>query len=195
MTQPAGASFQADPSMARRILIGLGGVVLLGIGVVVTLGTALIGIAAIVVAWFVIRRRGGQLTRMRAWVVSVVATVVPLIVVFAVSLMTSPSVTPAQRKEMSVRRAQARESLPNWLRSLSPGQQQAAPAADSIAEKLLDNRGFMVWLGAMGALIGSSLIGLFAGSLSWGAAMLLFRAGRGEWLGTSLPPPVSSMEI
>jgi hypothetical protein len=172
-------------SMGKRIAIGTAGVLLLAVGVIVTFGVALIGVAAILASWYVIRRRDKPLTRSRAWMVSVVAIVIPLFVAFAVGIIATPRVTPEERRAREADAARSRESMPDWLNRLTPNQQQTAPVADSIANKLLDNRGFMIWVAAFGALIGASLTGAFAGTFAWGATMLLFRSVRGEWIGSS----------
>jgi hypothetical protein len=106
-------------------------------------------------------------------------------IAFGVSISQAPRVTPEERRARAAEAARSRESMPDWLKQLTSGQQQAAPAADSLANKLLDNRGFMIWVAAFGALIGASLTGAFAGTFAWGATMLLFRSVRGEWIGSS----------
>jgi beta-lactamase regulating signal transducer with metallopeptidase domain len=177
-------------SMGKRIAIGTAGVLLLAVGVIVTFGVALIGVAAILASWYVIRRRDKPLTRSRAWMVSVVAIVIPLFVAFAVGIIATPRVTPEERRAREADAARSRESMPDWLNRLTPNQQQTAPVADSIANKLLDNRGFMIWVAAFGALIGASFTGAFAGTFAWGATMLLFRSVRGEWMGKSATFPL-----
>jgi len=57
-----------------------------------------------------------------------------------------------------------------------------APTVDSVTQRLLENRGFMVWFSAMAAFIGSTLLGVFSGSIAWAAAMLFHRAIKGEWM-------------
>src|SRR5207249_11532383 len=100
-----------DRHYPRRILIALGGLVLLAIGAVITLGVELIGVAAIVGAWFFMRRRPRPLTRMAAWFVSVGATTVPLLILFAVSLASGPKLTPEQRqRNIAAARARSRDS-------------------------------------------------------------------------------------
>jgi hypothetical protein len=177
-------------SMGKRIAIGTAGVVLLAVGVIVTFGVALIGIAAILVTWYVMRRRDKELTRSRAWIVSVATIVIPVFIAFGVSISQAPRVTPEERRARAAEAARSRESMPDWLKQLTSGQQQAAPAADSLANKLLDNRGFMILVAAFGALIGASFTGAFAGTFAWGATMLLFRSVRGEWMGKSATFPL-----
>jgi hypothetical protein len=189
MTAPTFDSVPPQSSMTSRILIGIGGLVLLVLGTILTLGASLVGAAAVGVAWFVMRWRKRRLTRFGAWAVSVAVTAVPLLVVFIISVISVQPTTPEERQARRAEAARSRESMPEWLKNLSPAQQQARPKADSIADKLLENRGFMVWAGTMAALIGSSMIALFTGTVGWGAAMLLFRAIRGEWMGSAIPPP------
>ena len=192
-TPPFERQSQPGSNTGKRILIGIGGVVLLALGAVITLGAELVGCAAIVVAWFVMRRRKRRLTRVKAWLVSVVATAIPLIVIFAASVIAAPKVPEdQQRKNIAAARARTRDSMPEWLKKLTPAQQQTSPAADSIAQKLLENKGFMVWIVAMGALLGSAMVALFAGTIGWGATMILFRAVTDEWMGAMADaPPVN----
>ena len=182
------------PHTLQRIAIGVGGLLLLGFGAVITLGSELVGVAAIAIAWFVLRRRQRQLTRIRAWFISVGATAIPFLILFIVGLTSAPKMTPEERR-LSMAEARARrDSMPGWLKG--PGQQQQATAvADSIAQRLVENRGFMVWIAAMGALIASGVGALFAGTVAWAAAMVLYRAWRDEWLGAVAEPPLAPVEF
>jgi hypothetical protein len=183
-------------SAVKRVFIALGGLILLAVGAVITLGSELVGVAAIIGAWFLMRRRKRRLTRTRAWFVSVIATAIPLVVLFAVSVMSVPTVTPEQRKtNMAEARARTRDSMPELLKKLMPPQQRTQAVADSITEKLLENKGFRVWMGAMGALIASGMAGLFAGTIAWAATMLLFRAFTDEWMGAVAEPPTAAAEV
>jgi hypothetical protein len=182
-------------ALNKRVFIALGGLLLLAVGAVITLGSELVGVAAIVIAWFLMRRKR-RLTRTRAWFVSVIATAIPLVVLFAVSVMSVPTVTPEQRKRnMAEARVRTRDSIPEFLNKLMPPQQRTQAVADSITEKLLENKGFRVWMGAMGALIASGMAGLFAGTIAWAATMLLFRAFTDEWMGAVAEPPTAAAEV
>jgi hypothetical protein len=177
----------------KRVLIGAGGLILLAVGAVITLGSELVGVAAIVIAWFVLRRRKRRLTRTRAWVISVGSTAIPFLILFAVGLMTAPKVTPEQRKRDMAEARARRDSMPVWLKG--PAQQQQTTAvADSIAQKLMENKGFMVWIAAMGALIVSGMGALFAGTIAWGATLLFFRAVTDDWMDAATEPAGTAVE-
>jgi hypothetical protein len=182
--------------LSRRVVIGVGGLLLLALGAPITFGTEVVGVAAIVAVWFWMRRRKRKLTRMGAWFVSVGATALPALVFFAISLASAPTLTPEQRKAtMAAAQARRRDSVPEFLKKMMPGQQQqTSAAADSIAQRLLQNKGFMVWMTAMGTVIASGMIALFVGTIGWGATMLLFRAITDDWMGTVALPLAAAVE-
>lgn len=174
-----------DSRRGERALIALGGVVVLAIGTVLTLGAALIGVAAITVAWFVKRRGQRPLTRGVAWFISVAAIVIPLLLFLIVTSLSTPKRTPDQvRRDLVTARARQRDSMPAWLKGIPGAQPQGSATVDSMTQKLVENSGFMVWFTAMASFIGSSLVGIYAGTVGWGAAMIFFRAAKGEWLPT-----------
>jgi hypothetical protein len=188
MTTPVfHAQVPPESDRAKRVFIAIGGLLLLAVGAVITLGSELVGVAAIAIAWFVVRRRKGRLTRTKAWFISVGATAIPFLVLFAVGLMSAPKLTPEERR-LSLAEARARrDSLPAWMKGPAQ-QQQTSAVVDSLTQKLVENRGFMVWIAAMGALIVSGMGALFAGTIGWGATMLLFRAVTDEWMGSVAAP-------
>jgi hypothetical protein len=190
LTDPATPRPLYEFSMAKRAGLAVAGLVVLLIGVVVTLGVVLIPIASILVAWYLARRRDGQLTRGRAWVIGVLAAAIPLAVAFGIAVIAAPRETPAERRASEAQAARSRESMPDWLKRVSPAQQPGAPAADSIANRLMDNSVFMIWIGAMGTVIGASFLGCFVGTIGWGSTMLLFGAVRGDWIGNSASFPL-----
>lgn len=196
MTPPNEIQFPPDSSTAKRILIGIAGLILLTGGALITLGTELVGVAAIVIVWFLMRRRNRRLTRAKAWLVSVGAIAGLLVIVFAVNVMSGPTLTTEQRqRSMAAARARTRDSMPEVFKKIMPPQQQqTSAAADSIALRLIENRGFMAWMAAMSAVIGSGIIALFAGTLAWGAWMLLFRAFTDEWMTGIADPPTAARE-
>jgi hypothetical protein len=198
MTIPAPVPPQSAPplgsSTGKRILLGGGGVAVLGLGLVVTVGLELVGIATIAAAWWYLRRKGTPLTRTRAWVVSAFGCAVPMMVVFVFGLMSSPTLTPEQQRQALIRsRERTRDSMPEALKKFMPPQPQGSAQTDSVALKLLNNRGFMVWFGAMASVIGSGLVGMFAGTFGWGATMLIYRAVADQWMGTAPPIPLAEI--
>ena len=183
MTTPELESPPAIPaSIGGRILYGVAGVVVLVGGAFVTLGAALAGAVSIVIASFIMRRRRRQLTRVGAWVASVAGTILAMALLLGGGmLMSPPPSTEVSAKEYAESQARAREKMPEWLKTKAQQNGRQA-AADSMAQRLLRNRGAMVWIAAVGTMIGSAMLGAIAGTIGWGAAMLLYRASRGHWL-------------
>ncbi len=186
--------------LPKRVLIAVGGLLLLAVGALITVGLELIGVAAIVATWFLMRRRKRTLTRLTAWFVSVGSTAVPVLVFFAVTMMATPTPTPEQQKQaLAAAQARRRDSMPEFLKKVmtrqqQQQQQQTSAAADSITQRLLQNRGFMVWLEAVGAMMASGMAAVFAGTIAWAATMLLFRAITDDWMGAVAPPLAAAVE-
>jgi hypothetical protein len=187
VVQPASPSPTLGTPMPMRILIFALGLLLLAFGALITLGTELIAILAMVVAWYVLKRKGRTLTHGKAWLASVGGTMVPVFVLLIGSMLSSPMKMPTatERKAAMERQQRVRDSMPELLKKLTANQRQVTPAADSIADKLLQNKKVMLWMSGMAAVLGSVMIGAFAGTLGWGAGMLLYRAARDEWLGAA----------
>lgn len=170
-----------------RLLFGAIGLIALGIATIITLGAALAGVISIVIAGAVLSRRQKQLTRRGAWFASVGGTMTVLVVLLGIAMLADDSTRkPASVAERAEARARAEESMPDWLRAVSPNAGQRTAAADSMAAKLLENKPVMIWAGLMGAVIGSAMIGAIAGSFAWGGFMLLYRGLRGRWLSGSV---------
>jgi hypothetical protein len=178
--------------ISKRILLFVGGVLILGLGGLITLGAALIGVVSIAIVWFVQRRKGKWLTRAGAWFASVIGTMIPLLVVMVIGFLSTPLPTPtaAERKARMEEVQRRRDSLPDFLKKIMSAQQQGNSAArtDSLAEQLLQNKPFMTWFAGIAAMIGSAMIGLFAGSLGWAGSMLVYRGARDMWMGAEVVP-------
>src|SRR4051812_23492830 len=146
-----------------RILIFCLGLLLLAFGALITLGTELIAILAMGIAWYVLKRRGRTLSRGGAWLASVAGTMIPVLVLLVASELRSPAKMPtaAERKAAMEQQQRMRDSMPEFLKKLTANQ-QATPAADSIADKLLQNKKVMLWFAGMAAVLGSAMIGAFA---------------------------------
>jgi hypothetical protein len=181
VTAPELVSGPSAPA-GQRLLFGLAGLTVLIGGGIVTLGLALVGAVAIGIAWLVLRRRNRQLTRGRAWLVSAGAVAVLFLGVFAFALLLEtdgPTVSP---EELAQARARSRDSMPAWLKTMTASSAQGSPAADSVAQKLSQNPMVMLWLGAVGAIFTSAVLGALAGTIGWGGVMLLYRAAQGRWM-------------
>jgi predicted PurR-regulated permease PerM len=184
MTSPEISPAPDAGSFGSRLLFGVLGLLALGIGAVITLGAALAGAIAIAVAGYVMSRQGKRLTRRGAWFASVFGTMAVVLVLMGIAVATDDSTAkPMTAAERAEQRARAQEAMPDWLKQINPNAGQRTAAADSVAEKLLQNRTVVLWAGIMGAVIGSSMIGLIAGSFAWGGVILLYRGVRGGWLG------------
>ena len=187
MTTPAPSS---STSLAARIVFFVIGVAALTIGILITLGAALAGAVAIGIASYVVSRKGGQLTRRGAWFASVGGTIGILALLIALVVLTDDSsqrpMSPEQRAES---RARAEQAMPEWLRAINPNAQRRTAVADSMADRLLQNRAVVVWAGLMGAVIAATMIGTIAGSFAWGGVMLLYRGYKGNWMPGSRPEP------
>jgi hypothetical protein len=173
-------------SIGSRLLFGALGLIALGVATIITLGAALAGVIAIVITGAVLARKERRLTRRGAWFAGVIGTMAVLVVLIgAAMLFTSSATPPTSAAERAEARAKARESVPDWLRAMNPNAQQQTAVADSMADRLLNNKPVMIWAGMMGAVLMSTLIGVIAGSFAWGGFMLLYRAATGDWLAGS----------
>ncbi|HET9426505.1 MAG TPA: hypothetical protein VFO55_14130 [Gemmatimonadaceae bacterium] len=176
-------------SFGSRLLFGALGLIALGIGTLITLGAALVGVIAILVARYLLARRGKGLSRRGAWLASVGATVLVLVVPMGLMVLLDDSLSRRMTaSERAEQRARAEEVMPEWMRKMNPNAGQRTAAADSVAEKLLQNTTVVIWAGLMGTVIASTMIGTIAGSFAWGGVMLLYRGWQGRWLGSQPGP-------
>lgn len=183
MTIPE-AEFSPPPRRitAGRILFGVGGLLALLVGTLITVGGALIGVLGIGIVWLVMRHRKRRLTRLAAWLASAGATVAALLVLIAIGALmqpSSPNLTPEQERAAQAR---MRDSMPEWLKKMTPANPRQNAAADSMAQKLVQNKPVMVWFATMSAVVGASFLGAIIGTIAWGSIMMLARAFTGEWL-------------
>jgi hypothetical protein len=187
MTTPEFIAPPIKSSLPIRILIFTLGLLLLAFGALITLGTELLAILGILVAWVIRKRQGRQLGRGGAWMASVAGAMIPVFVLLLGAMIASPIKPPtaAERKESFERQQRLRDSMPEFLRKMTANQRQSGPAVDSMADRLLQNKKVLIWFEGMAAVMGSAMVGAFAGTLGWGAAMLLYRATKDEWLGTA----------
>jgi hypothetical protein len=165
---------------ATRILLGLGGVVAFVVGLLITLGAAVIGCIAIAALWILRWKKRRPATTIAAWVASVASTIVVMGTIFALGTLLGSKAPERTPQQMAADRARARESMPAWMRGAAGSPQQNA-AADSVAQTLLEKKGAMVWLVMIGGMIGTGLLGGYAGTVAWAVMMVLYRAYRGEW--------------
>lgn len=188
MTHPSPGT-PAGVSLPARVFFFVAGLLALVVGILITLGAALAGALSIAGAAFMYSRRGRRLTRRGAWVSSVVGTIGVLVILIGLVTLTSEtSRRPMTAAERADARARTNEALPEWLKAFNPGAQSRTAAADSMANRLLENRAVVVWAGLMGAVLSSTLIGTIAGSFAWGGVMLLYRGFKGDWMPSTADP-------
>lgn len=175
--------------MASRVLFGALGLIALGVATIITLGAAIAGVISIAIAGAVLARKQRRLTRRGAWLAGVAGTMAVLLILIGTTLLATGGATqPTSAAERAEARARARQAVPAWMRELNPNAQQQTAVADSMTDRLLNNKPAMIWIGMMGAVLMSTLVGVIAGSFAWGGFMLLYRGARGEWLPASAPP-------
>lgn len=189
MTNPIDTAPNPPSPLGTRLLFGALGLAALGIGTIITLGAALAGAISIAIVGWARSRKGKSLSRRGAWLASVGGTIVVLVVLMGVVVAMDDSTTkPMSLAERAEQRQRAQQALPEWMRKMNPNAGQQTAAADSMAEKLLQNRTVVIWAGLMGAVVASTMIGTIAGSFAWGGVMLFYRGWRGRWLGVDPIP-------
>ena len=175
-------------SVAWRIMAAVAGAVLLGVSALFSFGLAAAAPIGMLVAALVARRRGVGLTRGASWLGAVVAVIVTILLAGGVVAVKSPPGTFAnfQHSYDSVSVEAGKRRPPEWIQRISPrAAQRRANATDSTAKL---PRGALIWVYVVGGLFACGFLGSFAGSLGWGAGLLLAFAMLGRWLpGESVP--------
>lgn len=172
---------------ARRAA-ALGGIAL-GVGsVVVTFGTSLIAMLSIWIAAAVGRRNGRPLTRGSSWVIGVGSVGIAALgacVLFVATQVPRGEITKI-KQAMDSAAAQPQKPPPEWLRKvMPPNAQRTSPITDS----LVRSSAFTVWTMIMGLTFFAALIGAYAGTLGWGASMLIAYGATGGWLPRGVTDP------
>ncbi|HUQ81163.1 MAG TPA: hypothetical protein VM076_08500 [Gemmatimonadaceae bacterium] len=161
-------------------LATIGGVVAAVAGAFISFGASLVAVLAVVVGWFVARRRGQPLTRGVSWLVAAGSVAVALLMVVAVvaSQMPRGSFRNFSRALDSAQTAPP-PTPPEWLKKITPpNAQQQTPITNSI----IRSRAFTIWTGVMGVSFAVALAAAYAGTLGWGAGLLLLYGMSGSWL-------------
>ena len=142
----------APQSAASRLAFLVLGLMTLGVGLIITIGAAIAGLLAIALAGYASSRRGRNLTRRKAWLVSVGATVGLLFIVLSTAILTDDSNTrPQTAEERAEARSKVEQEMPEWMRAMRPNAGQQAAAADSMADRLLQNRAIVILGGTHGS--------------------------------------------
>ena len=182
-----------SPSNLKR-LATVGGVVAAVAGAFISFGASLVAVVAVVVGWVVARRRGRAFTRGVSWLVGVGAVAVAVLVVVAAvaSQMPGSSFRDFTRAVDSAQAAPP-PAPPEWLRKITPpNAQQQTPLTNSI----IKSRAFTIWTGVMGVSFTVALAAAYAGTLGWGASLLLLYGMAGSWLprGSRFAPMTRTLE-
>ena len=152
----------------------------------VSFGVSLVAITAVCIGWLIARKRGRPFTRGVSWLVGVGAIAALILSVLAAYATRLPS-TMYRDFGRSLDSAQAAPppAMPEWLRRVTPpNAQQQTPLTNAV----IKSRAFTIWTGVMGVSLVVGLIATYAGTLGWGASLLLLYAATGRWLPGATPP-------
>ena len=185
--EAAGPSSAPPPAPARsevpvtlRLLAGLGGAFLLTICLLAA-HLALLGVVGVGITWLVQRLRRRPYTRSVGWVGSVVATGVVFLATFIIhtSSVRGSSFDALMTQAAQQQKQQSRKQS-TFLRQLVPGL-QPNPASDSLSQRLVQSRTFVVLtLGVMG-LMAAGMAGVLLGTLGWAMATTVLFALFARW--------------
>lgn len=186
VTEPGVPAAMPMPApAARRAGAAIAGVAVAIGSAFMSFGGSLIAVLAIGIAWLIARRRGRPFTRGVSWLVGVGAVGAALLVAFGTVATRLPASAFSDfRRAMDSTRAAPPPPPPEWLRRITPpNAQQQAPLTNAFVK----SRAFTVWAAAMGVTFVVGLLAAYAGSLGWGASILLLYAATGRWLPKAAP--------
>jgi hypothetical protein len=175
----------SPPPTGPRIAAGLAGVAAAVASVLLSFGVSLIAVAAVLIGWLVARRRARPFTRRVSWLVGVSAVGLAMLIVFGAFAMQLPSDTFRELgRSLDSAQAAPPPPPPEWLRKITPpSTQKQSP----IASSLVKSRAFTIWTGVMGVTFTIALLAAYAGTLGWGASLLLLYGATGTWLPRAAP--------
>ena len=175
-----------DSPTGPRIVAGIAGAALAVGSAFVSFGVSFVAITVVCIGWLIARKRGRPFTRGVSWLVGVgaVAALV-LIVVGAYATQLPSTVYRDVGRTLDSAQAAPPPAVPEWLRRVTPpnAQQQTA-----VTNALIKSRAFTIWTGVMGVSLVVGLVAIYAGTLGWGASLLLLYAATGRWLPRATPP-------
>jgi len=175
-----------DSPTGPRIAAGIAGAAAAVGSALVSFGVSLVAVTAVCIGWLIARKRGRPFTRGVSWLVGVGAIAALILSVLGAYATRLPS-TMYRDLGRSLDSAQAvpPPAMPEWLRRVTPpNAQQQTPLTDA----LIKSRAFTIWTGVMGVTLMVGLIAAYAGTLGWGASLLLLYAATGHWLPRATPP-------
>lgn len=173
------APARARPAASLRLVLGGAGLLVLLAGLPLTLGTALAAPLGMLVVYQFAHRRRRRLTLRASWLGGVAGSALACAVLFVVVLARLPAGTWANVQAQA--QAAQKTQPPEWLERLSPGAAKGAGTPDPFTAQLIQSPAFIVITGAGGGLLAVSLWGTAAGTVGWGASLLLAFAATGRW--------------
>lgn len=151
----------------------------------ISYGASLVAVVAVCIAWNIARRRGKPFTRGVSWLFGVGSVALGLVIVLGTFATQVPkeSFSSFGKALDSVQTAPPPQP-PEWLKKITPpNAQQPTPITNS----LIRSRAFTIWTGVMGVSFAIALASAYAGTLGWGASILLLYGATGTWLPRARP--------
>lgn len=175
-----------DSPAGPRIVAGIGGAAAAVGSALVSFGVSLVAVTAVCIGWLIARKRGRPFTRGVSWLVGVGAiAALILIVVGAYATQLPSTVYRDVGRSLDSAQAAPPPAMPEWLRRVTPpNAQQQTPLTNAV----IKSRAFTIWTGVMGVSLVVGLIAAYAGTLGWGASLLLLYAATGRWLPRATRP-------
>ena len=175
-----------DSPTGPRIVAGIAGAALAVGSAFVSFGVSFVAIAVVCIGWLIARKRGQPFTRGVSWLVGVGAVAALILIVFGAYATKLPSTVYRDvGRTLDSAQAAPPPAVPEWLRRVTPpnAQQQTA-----VTNALIKSRAFTIWTGVMGVSLVVGLVAAYAGTLGWGASLLLLYAATGRWLPRATRP-------
>ena len=163
--------------MGRRIVAGIGGLLVLGLFALYTFGVVLAAVAGVGVAAWIARRREKALSLAASWVGAFAATgAVSLLTLGLVGLMAmrAPAGLKSQMKHaMDSASAAPPPPPPAWIERIAPGASARANARANAVHGSSAGQAFGVWAIVVGGLIATGMLAILVGTAGWLPALLL----------------------
>jgi hypothetical protein len=167
---------------AGRVFAGIGGVAALGIAAVLTLGTALIAPIGMWLTAVVLHRRKKQVTLGASWFGAMAAVGITSLIIGGVFVARMPTgaISHARHAMDSASTVQSKQARPAWVDRLETPESRARSAV--IQSQMQRSSTFTTGAMVVGGGFVLEFLAAFAGTLGWGAGLLLVYAFTGRWL-------------
>jgi hypothetical protein len=162
----------------KRVLVGVGGVVVLALALVVSFGMAVIALLVLAAAVWIQHGRGQRLGAWPALAIAVVSMSLVVLTGLFVIEARQPGGWARQVKAFAETAQQPPAPPPAWMRALPGGNIPPPPVSPTLAWPLL--------LGSV--FFGSQVLGAMLGALTWAGVWLLRYAVRGTFSEENAPP-------